>query len=101
MGVIIPEQLLLGIVLWLMLVVLSGMVLAYNVLGDPEALPAIRQTIAFIQAHMLQEGRLLSVYKDGQAKFLVIEFEVRRVDATPPKIPSPPEPVKSGVEVER
>jgi len=48
---------------------LSGMVQAYSVLGDPEALQAVRQTIAFIQDHMLQEGRLLSVYKDGQAKF--------------------------------
>jgi uncharacterized protein len=47
---------------------LSGMVQAYNVLGDTEALQAVRDTIAFLQGHMLRDGRLLSVYKDGQAK---------------------------------
>jgi uncharacterized protein YyaL (SSP411 family) len=47
---------------------LSGMVQAYNVLGDAEALQAVRDTIAFLQRHMLRDGRLLSVYKDGQAK---------------------------------
>jgi len=47
---------------------LSGMVQAYNVLGDVAALQAVRDTIAFVQAHMLHDGRLLSVYKDGQAK---------------------------------
>lgn len=48
---------------------LSGLVQAYTVLGDPEALQAVRDTIAFLQMHMLRDGRLLSVYKDGQAKF--------------------------------
>lgn len=47
---------------------LSGMVQAYNVLGDAEALQAVRDTITFLQGHMLRDGRLLSVYKDGQAK---------------------------------
>src|SRR4029450_241845 len=47
---------------------LSGMVQAYNVLGDTEALQAGRDTITFLQGHMLRDGRLLSVYKDGQAK---------------------------------
>jgi uncharacterized protein YyaL (SSP411 family) len=47
---------------------LSGMVQAYNVLGDATALQAVRDTIAFVQGQMLRDGRLLSVYKDGQAK---------------------------------
>jgi uncharacterized protein YyaL (SSP411 family) len=47
---------------------LSGMVQAYNVLGDVEALQAVRDTITFLHARMLRDGRLLSVYKDGQAK---------------------------------
>jgi uncharacterized protein YyaL (SSP411 family) len=47
---------------------LSGMVQAYNVLGDAEALQTVRDTITFLQRHMLRDGRLLSVYKDGQAK---------------------------------
>ena len=47
---------------------LSGMVQAYSVLGDAEALQAVRNTITFLQGHMLRDGRLLSVYKDGQAK---------------------------------
>src|SRR5882762_749280 len=47
---------------------LSGMVQAYNVLGDAAALQAVRDTITFLQGHMLRDGRLLSVYKDGQAK---------------------------------
>jgi uncharacterized protein YyaL (SSP411 family) len=47
---------------------LSGMVQAYNVLGDAAALQAVRETITFLQGHMLRDGRLLSVYKDGQAK---------------------------------
>ena len=47
---------------------LSGMVQAYNVLGDVEALQAVRDTITFLHAQMLHDGRLLSVYKDGQAK---------------------------------
>ena len=47
---------------------LSGMVQAYNVLGEAEALQAVRDTITFLQGHMLRDGRLLSVYKDGQAK---------------------------------
>jgi uncharacterized protein YyaL (SSP411 family) len=47
---------------------LSGMVQAYNVLGDAEALQAVHDTITFLQGHMLRDGRLLSVYKDGQAK---------------------------------
>jgi hypothetical protein len=47
---------------------LSGLVQAYNVLGDTAALQAVRDTIAFLQRHMLRDGRLLSVYKDGQAK---------------------------------
>jgi len=42
---------------------------AYNVLGDEAALQAVRHTIAFVQEHMLRDGRLLSVYKDGQARF--------------------------------
>ncbi|MBM3225234.1 MAG: thioredoxin domain-containing protein [Candidatus Tectomicrobia bacterium] len=48
---------------------LSGIVQAYAVLGDAEALQAVRETIAFLQQHMWHDGRLLSVYKDGQAKF--------------------------------
>jgi uncharacterized protein YyaL (SSP411 family) len=47
---------------------LSGMVQAYTVLGDAEALRAVQDTIAFMQERMLPDGRLLSVYKDGQAK---------------------------------
>ena len=47
---------------------LSGMVQAYNVLGDVEALQAVQDTISFMQERMLSDGRLLSVYKDGQAK---------------------------------
>jgi uncharacterized protein YyaL (SSP411 family) len=47
---------------------LSGMVQAYNVLGDAEALQAVRDTITFLQRYMLRDGRLLSVSKDGQAK---------------------------------
>jgi len=47
---------------------LSGMVQAYNVLGDVEALQVVRDTITFLQERMLHNGRLLSVYKDGQAK---------------------------------
>jgi uncharacterized protein YyaL (SSP411 family) len=46
----------------------SGMVQAATVLGDQEALQAVRNTLAFLQHHMLHHGRLLSVYKDGQAK---------------------------------
>jgi len=48
---------------------LAGMVQAYSVLGDEAALQAVRDTIAFVQEHMLRDGRLLSVYKDGQARF--------------------------------
>jgi uncharacterized protein YyaL (SSP411 family) len=44
------------------------MLQAYSVLGVPEALDAARDSIAFLQQHMLQEGRLLRSYKDGQAK---------------------------------
>ena len=47
---------------------LSGMVQAYTVLGDVEALQAVQKTITFMQERMLSDGRLLSVYKDGQAK---------------------------------
>ncbi len=47
---------------------ISGMIQAYNVLGDQEALEAVRQTIAFLQRHMLRAGRLFRTYKDGQAK---------------------------------
>lgn len=47
---------------------ISGMVQAYTVLGDTEALEIVRQTIAFLQQHMLDDGRLLRTYKDGQAK---------------------------------
>jgi len=47
---------------------LSGIVQAYNVLGDVEALQAVQDTITFLQERMLHNGRLLSVYKDGQAK---------------------------------
>ena len=47
---------------------LSGMVQAYTVLGDAEALQAVQDTITFMQERMLPNGRLLSVYKDGQAK---------------------------------
>src|SRR5262245_12571623 len=43
---------------------LSGMVQAYNVLGDVEALQAVQKTIALVQERMLHNGRLLSVYKD-------------------------------------
>ena len=47
---------------------ISGMVQAYTVLGDTEALDIVRQTLAFLQQHMLRDGRLLRTYKDGQAK---------------------------------
>jgi hypothetical protein len=47
---------------------ISGMIKAYTVLHDPEALQAARDTIAFVQQHMLHDGRLLRAYKDGQAK---------------------------------
>jgi hypothetical protein len=47
---------------------ISGMVQAYTVLGDMEALDIVRQTIAFLQQHMLRDGHLLRTYKDGQAK---------------------------------
>ena len=47
---------------------ISGMVQAYNVLGDEDALTAARETIAFLRQHMQQDGRLLRTYKDGQAK---------------------------------
>lgn len=47
---------------------ISGMIHAFNVLGDQEALRAACDTIAFLQRHMLHEGRLLRTYKDGQAK---------------------------------
>jgi hypothetical protein len=47
---------------------LAGMVQAYNVLGDAAALQAVHDTITFLHGHMLHDGRLLSVYKDGQAK---------------------------------
>jgi uncharacterized protein YyaL (SSP411 family) len=47
---------------------ISGMVQAYTVLGDQQALHAVRDTLAFFQHHMLRDGRLLRVYKDGQAK---------------------------------
>jgi uncharacterized protein len=46
----------------------SGMVYAYTVLGDQGALQAARDALAFLQRHMLRDGRLLSVFKDGQAK---------------------------------
>jgi uncharacterized protein YyaL (SSP411 family) len=47
---------------------ISGMIQAYTVLGDQEALRAVRDTLAFLQHHMLRDGRLLRVYRDGQAK---------------------------------
>ncbi len=47
---------------------ISGMVQAYTVLKDTEALALARQTIAFLQQHMLHNGHLLRTYKDGQAK---------------------------------
>ncbi len=47
---------------------ITGMVQAYNVLGDEDALTSARETIAFLRQYMLQEGRLLRTYKDGQAK---------------------------------
>ncbi len=47
---------------------ISGMVQAYTVLGDTRALDIVRQTIAFLQQHMLHDGHLLRTYKDGQAK---------------------------------
>ncbi len=47
---------------------LSGMVQAYTVLGDEEALQIVRDTVAFLQRHLWQDGRLLRVAKDGQAK---------------------------------
>ncbi|MGQ4809549.1 hypothetical protein NKDENANG_02967 [Candidatus Entotheonellaceae bacterium PAL068K] len=47
---------------------LSGLVQAYTVLGDQDALNMVRDTLAFLQHHLLHDGRLLRVYKDGQAK---------------------------------
>jgi hypothetical protein len=46
----------------------SGMLQAYTVLGDQEALQSARDTLAFLRHQMWHNGRLLSVYKDGQAK---------------------------------
>lgn len=47
---------------------LSGLTAVYNVFGDARVLQAIRQSIAFLQHHMLRDGFLLCTYKDGQAK---------------------------------
>ena len=47
---------------------ISGMARVYTVLGDAEALDIARRAIAFLQRHMLRDGRLLRTYKDGQAK---------------------------------
>lgn len=47
---------------------ISGMVQAYTVLGDKEALDIVRQTLAFLQQHLLHDGHLLRTYKDEQAK---------------------------------
>lgn len=47
----------------------SGMVQAATILGDEQGLLLARKTINFIRHHLLSDGRLLSVYKDGQAKF--------------------------------
>ena len=47
---------------------ISGLISVYNVFGDERILHAIRQTIAFLQQHMLRDGFLLCTYKDGQAK---------------------------------
>jgi uncharacterized protein YyaL (SSP411 family) len=46
----------------------SGMLRAYTVLGDRAALQTATDTLAFLQQQMWRDGRLLSVYKDGQAK---------------------------------
>jgi uncharacterized protein YyaL (SSP411 family) len=47
---------------------LSGLVQAYTILGDTEALEAAQRTIGFLQQQMWRDGRLLRSYKDGQAK---------------------------------
>ena len=47
---------------------ISGMVQAYTVLGDAEALDIACRTIAFLQRHMQRGEHLLRTYKDGQAK---------------------------------
>jgi uncharacterized protein YyaL (SSP411 family) len=47
---------------------ISGVVKAATVLGDAEALRMATDTLAFLQHHMFRDGRLLRVYKDGQAK---------------------------------
>jgi uncharacterized protein YyaL (SSP411 family) len=46
----------------------SGVVKAATVLDEPDALRMARDTLAFLQRHMVRDGRLLRVYKDGQAK---------------------------------
>jgi uncharacterized protein YyaL (SSP411 family) len=46
----------------------SGMLQAATVLDDTTALQAATDTLAFLQRQMWRDGRLLSVYKDGQAK---------------------------------
>ena len=47
---------------------LSGIAQAASILDDTEALQAVRETLQCIRRHLLRDGRLLSVYKDGQAK---------------------------------
>ncbi|MGE3537662.1 MAG: thioredoxin domain-containing protein [Candidatus Tectimicrobiota bacterium] len=46
----------------------SGIIQTAMILGETEHLQIARQTLDFIRQHMLRDGRLLSVYKDGQAK---------------------------------
>ena len=47
---------------------LSGMIDAASALGDDEAMQTVRDTIAFLQQHMLRDGVVLRSHKDGQSK---------------------------------
>jgi uncharacterized protein YyaL (SSP411 family) len=47
---------------------LSGMIDAAAVLGDDEAMQAVRETIDFLRQHMLRDGVLLRSHKDGESK---------------------------------
>ncbi|GIX47683.1 MAG: hypothetical protein KatS3mg131_1894 [Candidatus Tectimicrobiota bacterium] len=47
---------------------LSGLLEVANVLGETRVVPLVQRTFAFIERHLLRDGQLLRVYKDGQAK---------------------------------
>jgi uncharacterized protein len=47
---------------------LSGLADAYGLTGDPALLEAAERTLAFLDAKLWKDGRLLHVYKDGEAR---------------------------------